>query len=112
MKTRLQLDRGVVRVLAPMCRRTVELDVKTFITNSHRKPCSTTRKEPRLAMCAVYIALVTAATLWEIMAKVFFLPHMGLSRLSHQGGIFVVSGGGRVRGEDLNLSAILCTLCQ
>ena len=42
----------------------------------------------------------------------FFLPHMGLSRLSHQGGISVVSGGGRVRGEDLNLSAILCTLCQ
>ena len=31
----------------------------------------------------------------------------GLSRLSHRGGISVVSGGGRVRGEDLNLSAIL-----
>jgi len=30
----------------------------------------------------------------------------GLSRLS-PGGISVVSGGGRVRGEDLNLSAIL-----
>jgi len=58
-------------MLVPMC---VDLDVKTFITNSHRKPCSTTRKEPRLAMWAVYIALVTAATLWEIMAKVFFYP--------------------------------------
>jgi len=43
-------------------------------------------------------------------ANVYRLSRRGLSTLSHRGGDSVVSGGGRVRGEDLHLSAILMSM--
>jgi len=60
----------------------------------------------------IYTRRIITYQVFEIMQSRWQPPSWllirGLSRLSHQGGgISVVSGGGRVRGEDLNLSVIL-----